>query len=313
MISHLSELGLFDDDDDGDERSLVQRVFEAERRTEMRGPHAFVWTREEALKGRQRERGTEQSAASVSSSSSSSSSVRELYRGARSRTSDSISEQKFVAKEYDEEAESLLALDELLVELDTAGLQPYTTALSIQDKTGTIEPLHVLRTVLTDLRNLQHMANHAVLHERLRTHLSRKQRNELLRTLNRIQLFEQSSIEYMRGCRRCPIDTLRVQRGTYPLARVLYWICSSRFGKDQLDEKKDSIAGRFVISNHCGTERCVNPQHYTHSFKRNRVAEAEPLEWTDDEFLPLEDDPKKPQTSGRLLVDQLFEEALHAK
>ncbi len=319
MIEQMNEISLLTElVDDKQQGSAARMVFEAERYVSIPGPHAVFWSREAALDGRQKQRCSSSSntmSDGSSSFSSHSSAIRDLYRNSRSYTCSNKSscssccsnsrssgaKSSASSFSYDLEAEmDTEALIEELASFDPAGVQPYSTPLLITDLSGAVEPLHVLRNVLRDMRSRELITQHAALHTRLRKQLVRRERAALLQILNRIQLFDVDSIEYMRGCRRAATaHTMMVQRVAYPVERVLYWICSN-----STNPNLSKIGGRFMLETQCGTPQCVNPQHYSYSFKRhgNVLAEERFLESLPDEKAALKAEQAEADAENDVLI-----------
>ncbi len=236
------ELRLIDVDDmrpeATDARTRRMRRFESEMRMMPPDPRTFVWTSEAARRG-------------------------------RSYCSTASTEPEPDPRYLERRAAWLAHLREAMRGGPIA-LLPYDSPEAIVDERDTIEPIH------TVYRLLRHIAGkddsdesalaeaHATMHTRLTSFFDDKQRRALLRALERVQLFEQQSAEYLRGCRFSPIEAVETAYGTLSLPIVLYWLCKRDLADDAVAPHPSAL---FVLGNRCGLASCCTPEHRCHSFK----------------------------------------------
>lgn len=255
-----------------------------------RGLNYYVWSREEVLRNRGKMVGSETSCCSASHSSGDTSAMQ-----ADGSTSCSCSrhthrrpppaaagddQEADLSDEFDEssddehDAAATLPPGSVIATgpMGPLGLRPYKTDISIEPLEGQIEPLHILRKVLLDTRCVRTIRTHRALLDRVRASLVKRERAAVLRALNRVQLFDATTVQYMRGCRQCGVGTVSVESRRYPLARILYWLCFNPLGGKPLGK----VASRFVLISQCQTDGCVNPQHYTHTYRRETPLIAMP-------------------------------------
>jgi hypothetical protein len=166
-------------------------------------------------------------------------------------------------------------------------LCPAQTPLTIQDRAGRVEPLHVLRAILLDMPAAavvaeQDAASSVIqksrLFDRLCAHFAASSsRQRLVRILNGLEAYTVNSTPHLRGCIRSPITEIVVQRQArncaQPLARVFYWLCHNRQAGTG-EQMLRALGGEFVLVSRCGTSGCVNPQHYQHTCAARTQANA---------------------------------------
>ena len=160
---------------------------------------------------------------------------------------------------------------------DTAlQLAPYETPLRVKDRDGRVAALDVLRRVLLDERAAAGAADaqqRAIVQRLHSVVVARRDRARLLRALNRVHRYAGNALPFMRGCLQCPVSEFVLQNSArvpaQPLARIFYWLCRTREASDAALLGRGFTA-RFELVSRCGTERCVNPQHYEHVRARKR-------------------------------------------
>lgn len=287
-----------------------------------RGLNYYVWSREEVLRNRGKIVGSESCSshsdesmqADATNSNSTSCSCSRHARNQRQPPplAAGDDQEADLSDEFDEEdadevdARASLPAGSVIATGPSGplGLRPYRTDISIESLEGQVEPLHILRKVLLDTRCVRTIRTHRALLDRVRASLVKKERAAVLRALNRVQLFDAATVQYMRGCRQCGYATVSVDARRYPLSRILYWLCFNPLDGKPLGK----VASRFVLVSQCQTEGCVNPQHYTHTYRRETPLAALPSDMLLDIACPSKTEPQ--QLFAHDLIDRLLQAPL---
>lgn len=193
-----------------------------------------------------------------------------------------------------EQSQSSFTKEREVLLFDASGVHPYHTPLMIVDKSGATDPLHAVLSVLAECvenkavyLNLETVFNNdkiaaesdasrTLLKSRLTKQLSANERYTVLTWLLNVHLFPIDSIEYQRGCRWFPEETVEFRGEKIPTARFLWWLCTNKLGRFKMST-------RHILGTHCGTATCVNPEHCRFVSERKAIigkTQHEPVFWT---------------------------------
>jgi hypothetical protein len=166
--------------------------------------------------------------------------------------------------------------------------KPKPSRLRIFDNSGRVITLSTLRHILSNMRSRQVAVAHAAVHTRLATRCEFEDRRKLLKLLSRLDNFPDDTLPAYFGCLRIDGAPARITVAgkQMNLTTALRWLCtavddelleSARSGEAPLASTKQPAYKQQIVSM-CGTDNCVNPQHYNERLYAKQTARARRME-----------------------------------